>query len=85
MLSQQFTVGTTAVLVVAADDIPRTVYLHHDSNQTVWLGGSNVSSANGLHFPKEATMAVFVPQGQTIYAISDAAAQTVAVFSPDAD
>ena len=85
MRSTQTTVGTTAVVVVAADNIFRRVYLHHDSNQNVWLGGSNVTSLNGFHFPKEATMEVSVPANETIYAISDTADQIVAVLLPDAD
>ena len=85
MRSAAVAVGTEAVLLVEADDTHRTVYLHHESNQAIYLGGSNVSTANGLHMKKSENLAIVLPARQTIYAISDAAAQELRILTPDID
>ena len=85
MKSTAVTVGTTAVLIVPADDTHRTVYLHHESNHAIYLGGSNVSTANGLHMKKSENLAIVVPARQTIYAISDTAAQELRILTSDID
>ena len=85
MRSAAVAVGTTAVLVIAADDTHRTVYIHHESDNNIYLGGDNVSTTNGLHLKKGSTREIVVPSRQTIYAISDTAAQEVRILTPDID
>ena len=85
MKSTAVTVGTTAVLIVPADDTHRTVYLHHESNQAIYVGGTDVTTSNGLHMKKATNLAVVVPSSQTLYAIADAAAQEIRVLTPDVD
>jgi hypothetical protein len=85
MKSSAVTVGTTAVLVVASDDTHRTVYLHHESNQAIYIGGSDLTTANGLHMKKSQTMTFVVPSKQTLYAIADLAGQELRVLTPDVD
>ena len=85
MRSAAVTVGTEAVLVIAADDTNRTVYIYHESNQAIYLGGNNVSAANGLHMKKNENLAIVVPARQTIFAISDTAAQELRILTPDID
>lgn len=85
MKSSVVTVGTTAVLVVASDDTHRTVYLHHESNQAIYIGGADVTTANGLHMKKAQNYVIVVPSRQTLYAIADLAGQEVRVLTPDVD
>jgi len=83
--SAAVTVGTTAVLVLAADDLHRVIYVHHESNQAIYLGGVNVTTSNGLHVEKDDTIAIELPQRQTLYAIADLAGQEIRVLYPDQD
>lgn len=85
MKSSAVTVGTTAEVVVAADDVARTVYLHHESNQAIFLGGSDVTTANGLHMKKSQTYTIALKAKETIYAIADLAGQELRVLTPDVD
>lgn len=85
MKSSAVTVGTTAVLVVAADDTHRTIYIHHQSNNAIYLGGADVSTANGLHIEKDDTLAIVLPMKETLYAISSHADQEIRVLTPNTD
>lgn len=86
MRSAAVTVGTTPTLLIAADDIPRTVYIHVVGNSTVYLGNANVTTTNGLATEKHtAPLTFFVPQGQTIYAIVAAETANVRILTPDVD
>jgi hypothetical protein len=84
--SAAVTVGTTATLLVPADDYPRTVYLHVVGNSTVYLGNSGVTTTNGLATEKHtAPLTFFVPKGETIYAIVAADTANVRILTPDVD
>jgi hypothetical protein len=83
MKSIAVTVTTSATLVVAADNFPRTCYLHSSSG-SIYIGGSDVTTSNGLHLTNGSTLEVFVPTNETIYAIS-AGSHTIRVLTPDLD
>lgn len=86
MRSAAVTVGTTPTLLIAADDIPRTVYIHVVGNSTVYLGNANVTTTNGLATEKHtAPLTFFVPQGETIYAMVAAETANVRILTPDVD
>ena len=85
MKSTAVTVGTTRVLAVAADDTHRVVYIHHQSNNSIYIGGSDVTTSNGLHIEKDDTVAIDLPSRQDIYAIASHAAQEIRVLTPDVD
>ena len=86
MISKSITVGTTATLILAADDIPRTVYLHVVGNSTVYLGNASVTTTNGLATEKHtAPLTFFVPQYETIYGIVAAETANVRILTPDVD
>lgn len=79
--------GTTATLLVAADNKNRTVYFHVVGNQSVALGNSSVTFATGLLTEKHTSpIEIFLPLGETIYGICDAAqTESVCVMTPDLD
>ena len=86
MKSVSITVGTTATLLVAADDLNRTVYLHVVGNSTVYLGGSTVTTATGTATEKHTSpVDLFVPSRQTLYGIVAASTEDVRVLTPDTD
>ena len=85
MNSKAVAVGTSLVLAVAADDIHRTIYIHHQSQNAIYIGGDNLTTANGLHIEKDQTLTIELPAKQTIYAISSHASQEIRVLTPDLD
>ena len=45
--SSQVSVGVTATVLVAANIMDQTVWLHNSGGGIVYLGGPNVSTTNG--------------------------------------
>lgn len=87
MRSYKVNVTDTAAVLVEADDTTRTVYIHHDKDNTiVYVGGDNVTSTNGFHIHKLETLAFAVPQKETIWAIcAESEDCDVWVLTPDPD
>lgn len=70
MISQNFTIGTTASKILSASDSNRHVYFHVVGNTTVYLGGSNVSTVNGLTTEKHTSpIDLFIPDGEELWAV----------------
>ena len=85
MRSTQVSVGTTATLVVDADNINRTVYLHASSNSPVYYGGSAVTTSTGfLHEKDDGPLAIEIPINEKLYGIVSTGTETVTVLLPDA-
>jgi len=78
--SAQITVGTSAVEIIPASDVTRHVYLHHDSNQSIWIGDATVSNSTGFHLHKTTYHELVLPTNSPLYAIADLAGQTVDVL-----
>ena len=84
MKSVAVTVTTTATLLVAADNQPRTCYLHSTSGST-YLGDSAVTTSSGLHLPNNQTITIQVPFGETLYGITNTGTTNVRVLTPELD
>jgi quercetin dioxygenase-like cupin family protein len=81
MKSSKYTVTTTAQIVVPAKNYNREIYTHVIGNGIVYLGGSDVTIANGTSTEKHtAPTAFFVPAGETIYAIVESATEDLRVL-----
>jgi hypothetical protein len=81
MKSTQHTIGTTAVKVVSSNPFAQYVYTHVEGNGTVYLGGSDVTSSNGLETAKHtAPLTFFIPRGQELWAIVAADTETLQVL-----
>jgi hypothetical protein len=81
MKSTKYTVTTTAQIVVPAKNYNREIYTHVIGNGIVYLGGSDVTSANGTSTEKHTTPAsFFVPAGETLYAIVESATEDLRVL-----
>ena len=80
------TVTTTAAVIIAADDKHRTVYLHVLGAGTVYLGGSDVTSSNGLLTEKNAVpQTIEVPQNETVWAVVASGTENLRILTPDVD
>jgi hypothetical protein len=87
MRSSSFTITSTASRIVDKDNLNRTIYLHVIGNGTVYLGGSNVSSSNGLGTEKHAVpFQMILPLGEELWAATaNGVTETVRVLIPDVD
>jgi hypothetical protein len=80
------TVTTTAAVIIAADDKHRTVYLHVVGAGTVYIGGSDVTSTNGLLTEKHAVpLELVVPQNETVWAVTASGTENLRILTPDVD
>ena len=81
MKSTKYTVTTTAQIVVPAKNFNREVYTHVVGNGIVYLGDSTVTSTAGTPTEKHTTpFSLFVPAGETIYAIVATATEDLRVL-----
>ena len=81
MKSTNYTVTTTAQIVVPAKNFNREIYAHVTGNGIVYLGDSTVTSTTGTPTEKHTTpVGLFVPAGETIYAIVATATEDLRVL-----
>ena len=81
MISTVFTVTTTRVKIVAAAiNEPRTVTLRPSGND-VFIGGDDVTDANGLTIPNNSTISIPVPQGEELWAVVSTGSHSIAVLT----
>jgi hypothetical protein len=78
--SEQITVGLTAVRILTANNVNRRVYLHDDSSHPVYLGGSDVTTSNGLEVNKNAQIGLYVPADCELWAVSGNADQAISIL-----
>ena len=79
--SAQVSVGTTATLLVAANIMDQTVWLHNLGGGAVYLGGANVTTSNGYKMDNGDKMQVPVGDHEGLYGITASGTNTVAVLS----
>ena len=70
MISENFTIGTTASKILDASNSNRHVYVQIIGNITVYMGGSTVTAANGLATEKHTNpIDLFIPDGEELWAV----------------
>ena len=74
--SKQLSVNSTAQILIESYGQNRRVLLHNSNDHPCYLGGSNVTSSNGLQFPKDSSLDFLVPIGSVIYAATNGANTT---------
>jgi hypothetical protein len=68
--SRAFTITTTASKVIDSEPLTRLVYLHVLGNGVVYLGGSDVTSTNGLLTEKAAApQPLTIPTNEELWAV----------------
>ena len=78
--SEQITVGLTAVRILTANNVNRRVYLHDDSSHPIYLGGSDVTTLNGLEVNKSSQIGLYVPADCELWAVSGNADQSISIL-----
>jgi hypothetical protein len=78
--SAQVTVTTTATLLVAANIMDQTVWLHNLGGGVVYLGDANVTTANGYKMDNGDKMQVPVGDHEGLYGIAASGTHTIAVL-----
>jgi hypothetical protein len=77
--SAQVSVGTTATLLVAANIMDQTVWLHNSGGAT-YIGGSNVTTANGYKLDTDDKMELPVGDNEGLYGIVASGTNTVFIL-----
>lgn len=87
MKSTNTTVTDTATLMVAADNQNRTIYLHNNTNDALYVGNSTVTTTNGMVITKHsAPITIFLPINETLFGIAEAGKSIdVRILKPDID
>lgn len=71
MISAAVSVGTTRVKLLDASNSWRTVYIHVVGNEPVYLGGSDVTTVNGLTTEKHTSpVELYIPAEEELWAIA---------------
>jgi hypothetical protein len=79
--SAQVSVTTTATVIVPATNFDQTANLHNLGGGAIYLGGSNVTTANGYKFDNGDKLTVTVGDREALYAIAASGTHTVAVLT----
>ena len=74
--SKQVHVNSTAQIIVEAYGENRRVVLHNSNDHPCYIGGSDVTSSNGMQFPKDTNLDFLVPIGSVLYAATAGANTT---------
>jgi len=83
MISQTHSVTTTASLVITSSQSWRTVYIHVLGAGTVYLGGSDVTSSNGLLTEKNAVPQILeLPAGEELWAVTGSGTENLRIMKP---
>jgi hypothetical protein len=77
--SAQVSVGTTATLLVAANFMDQTVWLHN-SGGALYIGASNVTTANGYKLDTDDKMELPVGDNEGLYGIVASGTNTVFIL-----
>jgi hypothetical protein len=80
MKSEQITIGLTAVRILDDLNTNRHIYFFDDSSHPVYLGGSDVTTSNGLKVPKNSGFEIFIPVNEELWAVSDNADQKISIL-----
>jgi hypothetical protein len=80
MKSEQITIGLTAVRILNDLNTNRHIYFFDDSSHPVYLGGSDVTTSNGLKVPKNSGFEIFIPVNEELWAVSSNADQKISIL-----
>jgi hypothetical protein len=79
--SSQVVVAVTATVIVPATNFDQTANLHNLGGGAIYLGGPNVTTANGYKFDNGDKLTVTVGDHEALYAIAASGTHTVAVLT----
>lgn len=79
-VATNFSIGTVATLIVPAHSNPQEVHIHNNSEHTIYIGATNVTTTTGLNVLKQQTEELYLVPGDALYAISNGADRDVRVL-----
>lgn len=83
MISTAVTITTTATRILTKSNSYRTIYLHVTGNGVVYLGGADVSSANGLLTEKNAVpIELQIPAQEELWAVVATGTESLRILKP---
>jgi len=83
MISTATTITTTAQKILSKSNSYRTVYIHVTGAGTVYLGGSDVASANGLLTEKNAVpLQLVIPAQEELWAVTASGTESLRILTP---
>ncbi len=86
MNTYNFAISTTRVKIIEKETYAREVYLHCVGNGTIYVGGADVTSSNGMLTEKHAVpFAMTLPANEELWAITAADTENVRVLIPSVD
>ena len=69
--SRQFVIGTAVIaLATASAKNTHEITIYNDSNKSIFVGGSTVTTANGFHIPASNFREFKIANGDILYAVS---------------
>jgi DNA-binding beta-propeller fold protein YncE len=81
MISTRTTVTTAPVKIITkAINRPRTIVIRPDGND-VYIGGSDVTTSNGLKIDNNTNFTVEVPQGEELWAVVPTGTHAVIILT----
>ena len=83
MISTATTINTTAQKILSKSNSYRTVYFHVTGAGTVYLGGSDVTSTNGLLTEKNAVpLQLVIPAQEELWAVTASGTESLRILTP---
>jgi len=83
MISTATTINTTAQKILSKSNSYRTVYIHVTGAGTVYLGGSDVTSTNGLLTEKNAVpLQLVIPAQEELWAVTASGTELLRILTP---
>lgn len=81
IIASQKTVGTEPVLIATGLVGASYVYLHSPTGgNTVYIGNSDVTTANGFALPKDEMHQIWLPEADKLYAVVGSGTETLYVM-----
>jgi len=75
--------ASTAVLIKKAGANPIKLNLHNSSGGVIYVGGANVSSANGYHLNNTESLELTLLSGNSLFGLSGSGSRDIAWFEQD--
>ena len=84
MISESIAISTTvATKILDKQNFEQHIYIHNNHSNKMYLGGSDVTSSNGLHLDNGEMIEIRVPQDNELYAKSEGTTGNISVLRPD--
>ena len=75
--------ASTAVVIKKAGANPIKLNLHNSSGGVIYIGGANVSSANGYHLNSTESLELTLLSGNSLFGLSGSGSRDIAWFEQD--